>query len=164
MARTAPDPSAAFTDLAPRLQRAVARNIQAPECLIEDACQIAWSRWLVHRDEVAPGSMLGWLITTATREALRLLRQQARYVPLEARCEHEGKVVELPARTPGPDQVAELHDRLAEVRRLPVRQQTVIWMQGFGFQYREIAAQTGTTRRSVERQLLRARRKLSDSR
>lgn len=162
MASTHSDLSAAFTHLAPRLQRAVSRNVRGPESLIEEACQIAWSRWLVRQDDIAPGSMLGWLITTATREALHLLRQQARHVSLEARSEHEGQVVELPARTPGPEQVAEFHDRLAEVRRLPERQQTVVWMQGFGYQYREIAARTGTTRRSVERQLLRARRTLSD--
>jgi DNA-directed RNA polymerase specialized sigma24 family protein len=34
-------------------------------------------------------------------------------------------------------------------------------MQGLGYDYREIAAQTGSTRRTVERNLLRARQGLA---
>lgn len=154
---------ATYAELAPRLQRIVGRNVRAPEWLIEEACQTAWSRWLVHREGVAPGSTLGWLSTTAIREALYLLKLQKRHVSLDASTQQGGEVVELPIRTPGPEQLAEFRDRLAEVRRLPVRQQRVVWMKGFGYDYREIAAQTGSTRRTVDRQLWLARRKLSDS-
>ena len=152
----------AYAELAPKLQRSVGRNVRAPDCLIEEACQVAWSRWLVHQDEVAPGSMLGWLTTTAMREALRLLKLQSRHVSLDAPSPPEGQVVELPVRTPGPEQMVEFRDRLAEVRQLPVRQQTAVWMQSFGYDYREIAARTGSTRRTVERQLKQARRRLFD--
>lgn len=158
-----PPLEATYTQLAPRLQRIVGRNVRAPHCLIEDACQIAWGRWAVHRDEVAPGSMLGWLVTTATREALRLIRLQSRYVSLDTAVEEGGEVVEFPVRSPGPEQVAEFRDRLAEVRRLPVGQQRALWMQSFGYDYREIAARTGSSRRAVERHLWKARRKLSDA-
>ena len=156
-------PEATYARLAPRLERIVSSRVRAPDCLIEDACQIAWSRWLVHREHVAPGSVLGWLVTTATREAVRLARAQSRHVPLEAAGGGAGDVVEMPHRTPGPEQLAEFRERLAEVRRLPVRQQRAVWMQSFGFDYREIAAQTGSTRRSVERHLVKARQKLSDT-
>jgi RNA polymerase sigma factor (sigma-70 family) len=153
----------AYAELAPRLQRVVGRNVRAPEWLIEEACQTAWSRWLVHRDGIAPGSTLGWLATTAIREALRLLKLQSRHVSLDDPAQAGGQVVELPVRAPGPEQLAEFRDRLAEVRRLPVRQQTVVWMQGFGYDYREIAARTGSTRRTVDRQLSQARRRLFDA-
>jgi RNA polymerase sigma factor (sigma-70 family) len=152
-----------YARLAPRLHRIVGRNVQAPECLIEDACQIAWGRWVVHRDEVPPGSMLRWLATTATREALHLVRYQSRLVSLEAHLDKGGELVEFPVRNPGPDQVAEFRTRLAEVRRLPGRQQTAVWLQGFGFNYREIASRTGSTRRIVERDLMKARRALADA-
>jgi RNA polymerase sigma factor (sigma-70 family) len=159
--RNRPRPETTFSELAPRLQRIVARNVRAPEPLIEDACQIAWSRWVTHRDRVAPGSVLAWLATTATREALRLLRCESRQVPFSEQPGSGGQIINLPVRAPGPEQVVELRERLAEVRRLPVRQQTVLWMQGLGYDYREIAAHTGATRRTVERNLLRARRGLA---
>lgn len=152
----------AYAELAPKLQRSVGRNVRAPDWLIEEACQIAWSRWLVYQDQVAPGSMSGWLTTTATREALRLLKLQSRHVSLDAPSPPEGHVIELPVRSPGPEQLVELRDRLAEVRRLPVRQQAAVWMQSFGYDYREIAARTGSTRRTVERQLKQAREQLFD--
>lgn len=162
--RNRPAPETTFAELAPRLQRIVARNVRAPEPLIEDACQIAWSRWVTHRDRVAPGSVLGWLTTTATREALRLLRSESRHVPFSEQPGSGGQIINLPVRAPSLEQVVELRERLAEVRRLPVRQQTALWMQGLGYDYREIAAQTGATRRTVERNLLRARRGLEHPR
>jgi RNA polymerase sigma factor (sigma-70 family) len=161
--RNRPRPETTFAELAPRLERIVARNVRAPEPLIEDACQIAWSRWVMHRDRVAPGSVLAWLTTTATREALRLVRSEARHLPLSEQPESGGQLINLPVRVPGPEQVLEFRERLAEVRRLPVRQQTALWMQGLGYDYREIAAQTGSTRRTVERNLLRARQGLAHS-
>ena len=149
-----------FAELTPRLRRIVARNVRAPEALIEDACQIAWSRWVTHRDRVASSSLLAWLTTTATREALRLLRAESRHVLFGDQPGGGGQVIDLPIRTPGPEQVLEFRERLAEVRQLPVRQQTALWMHGLGYDYREIAAQTGSTRRTVERNLVRARRGL----
>lgn len=155
--RNRPRPETTYAELAPRLKLIVAHNVRAPEALIEDACQITWSRWVMHRDRVSPSSLLGWLATTAIREALRLVRQESRYVPLDDGAGSGGRVVGLPIRASDPEQLAEFRERLAEVRRLPVREQTALWMQGFGYDYREIAAQTGTSRRTVERNLLRAR-------
>jgi RNA polymerase sigma factor (sigma-70 family) len=157
-------PETTYAELAPRLQAIVAHNVRAPEALIEDACQIAWSQWVTHRDRVSPNSVLAWLATTAIREALRLVRLESRHVPLTEEREAGAKVINLPVRGPGPEQLVEFRERLAEVRRLPVRQQRALWMQSFGYDYREIAAQTGATRRSVERNLMRARRGLEQVR
>ena len=64
-------------------------------------------------------------------------------------------------RLPAPEQQLEMRERLAEIRALPVRQQRVVLLQGFGYEYDEIAAVTGESRRTVTRQLTRARRRLA---
>jgi len=52
------------------LQRAVARAVNAPPELIEDACQNAWAILLRRQPERA--SVFGWLYVVASREAFRL--------------------------------------------------------------------------------------------
>jgi RNA polymerase sigma factor (sigma-70 family) len=148
---------ATVRSLSPRLRWIVRRNLTAPEALIEDACQVAWSRWAALPAEARPGATLPWLVTTATRIALRMLRQERRTLPLEV----VGELAELPSSAGDPAALAELHDRLAELRRLPRRQQRIVWLQGAGFRYDEISAATGDSTRTVERQLLRARRRLA---
>jgi RNA polymerase sigma factor (sigma-70 family) len=49
---------------------------------------------------------------------------------------------------------------LSEVGRLPERQQRLVWMHAAGLTYVEMAGRTGESRRTVERQLLRAKGKL----
>ncbi len=146
-----------YRRLAPELERQVARLIRAPRPVIEEACQVAWARLVGAEQPLAARAVPGWLLTTAAREAVHALRAQRREVPLE----RDGEVIELPARDPGPDGIAELRGRLAEIRRLPVRQQRVVWLHGLGYEYSEIAERTGDSRRTVERQLLRAKRTLA---
>jgi RNA polymerase sigma factor (sigma-70 family) len=145
--------------LADRLRRLVRRQVNAPEALIEDACQVAWSRLLRDHARVPRGSALGWLTTTAGREALRSLNRQAREVPLDDPAESE-QLATLAARAAGPEQIAEWRDKLAEVRCLPDRQQKLVWLHATGQTYAEIGVGTGDTTRTVERQLLRARQRL----
>jgi RNA polymerase sigma-70 factor, ECF subfamily len=149
-----------YSELQPQLVRILATNLQAPDWVIEDACQTAWSSLLARRDAVRPGGELGWLSTTATRVTLRALRRERLATPLD----------ELPdpvslddrrAVAPGPEDGLELRERLAEIRRLPAREQRIVLLQGMGYDYLEIAAVTGDTRRTVARQLRRARRRLS---
>ena len=71
-----------YAELQPQLVRIVARQRAGAGGVIEDACQSAWGSLLVHRQAVAAGTELGWLSTTATREALRLLRSDRRSPPL----------------------------------------------------------------------------------
>jgi RNA polymerase sigma factor (sigma-70 family) len=161
-----PEPSSQPDELAvvyprlnPPLRRIVARNVTAPGAVIEEACQFAWSRWLDHRREIVPAATLGWLATTATRETLRLLRAQAHEISLDALGEQD-RVLALPERTPSPDQIVTFREQLAEIHQLPIRQQRMVWLHGLGFDYGEIAERTGDSRRTVERQLLRAKRTL----
>jgi DNA-directed RNA polymerase specialized sigma24 family protein len=54
--------------------------------------------------------------------------------------------------------LAEQRERLSSISLLPERQQRMLWLQGIGLSYADIAITTGCTTRTVERQLLRARR------
>ncbi|MCL2418074.1 MAG: RNA polymerase sigma factor [Conexibacteraceae bacterium] len=151
---------ALYAELAPQLVRIVATNLRAPDSVIDDACQSAWGALLVSRATVAPGSELRWLSTSATRVALRILRSQQRAVSLD----DVSALVRLddhrPAE-PGPERRLELRERLAEVRQLPVRQQRIVLLSGMGYDHVEIAAVTGDSRRTVHRQLNRARQRLA---
>jgi RNA polymerase sigma factor (sigma-70 family) len=138
--------------LARRLEQLVQRDVRAPDAVIEDACQIAWSRLLRHRDRVQRETVMSWLLRTAVREALRLSRRDRRELPLETTAEEE-----LPRTQASPVHLAECRERLAELGRLPERQQRAVWLHAIGLNYGEIAVYEGCTARTVERQLLRAR-------
>jgi RNA polymerase sigma factor (sigma-70 family) len=145
--------------LAPRLRLIVRSNVRAPEPVIEDACQVAWSQLVRHSEHVRRDTALAWLTTTAVREAFKQSRRDRRELSLDAELERAG---ELPggSEAPGPAEVVELRERLGQVRRLPERQQRLVWMHAAGLTYVEIADRTGDTRRTVERQLLRAKGRL----
>ncbi|HEX4279439.1 MAG TPA: sigma factor-like helix-turn-helix DNA-binding protein, partial [Solirubrobacteraceae bacterium] len=66
------------------------------------------------------------------------------------------------ARTPTPEKLFEQRQRLNDVSLLPVRQQRLLWLHAFGLTYVEIAAHEHCSRRTVERQLLRARARLRE--
>jgi RNA polymerase sigma factor (sigma-70 family) len=148
-----------YLSLSPRLERIVRMDVRAPRPLIEDACQIAWGQLVRHRHNVRRESALSWLAKTAIHEAFGLLRRQSKYHSLEAAVEHQGEGVVVP-RAPAADETWELRDRLERITALSERQQQMLWLQGLGYSYREIAATTGCTVRTVERQILRAKRKM----
>lgn len=145
-----------YSELSERLQRIVRRGVRAPEPVIEDACQFAWTRLVDHRDRVRRATTLPWLIQTARHEAFRIVRREGRDHSLEATIETLG---EAPLRgvVPGPDDLAAARERLAQLEGLPARQQRLIWLHGVGFTYAEMARHTGDTTRTIERQLLRAK-------
>lgn len=138
-----------YSLLARRLEQLVRRDVRAPDVVIEDACQVAWSRLLHHRDRVHNETVMSWLVRTAVHEALRLLRRDRRELPLEAATGQ--------ASSGTPAQIIECRERLAELTRLPERQQRAVWLHALGLNYAEIAVHEGCTTRTVERQLLRAR-------
>lgn len=147
-----------YAGQAGRVRRLVRTGVRAAEPVIDDACQTAWTRLVCHRARVCPDAAVSWLVTTALREAFRLTRCTARELSLEELLEQAG---ELPtAQTPPLEETAELRARLDTVRLLPERQQRLVWLQGLGFSYPEITARTGATSRTIDRQLVRARRRL----
>jgi RNA polymerase sigma factor (sigma-70 family) len=143
--------------LAARLERIVRSEVRACDAVIDDACQMAWLQLLRHGGQVRTSSVLSWLSTTAVHEALRLLRRDGRDVSLELASEEAPALIET-AVAPGPEEAHELRERLDSLRRLPERQQRMLWLHGIGLSYADIADSTGCTLRTVERQLLRAKR------
>ncbi len=77
-----------------------------------------------------------------------------------------GAEVRLDAAAPGGEladrAIERLHHR-AELAALPARQRRLLALQAFGLSYAEIAGREGCTPRTVERQLLRAKRALRDA-
>src|SRR5947209_2555235 len=158
-----------------RLRRVVRVDARAPEEVVEDACQHAWSSVLAHRERVDASSAFWWLAATAVHEAWRLAEpREACPWPAEDAWSGEGwsatrcrtragdaraatpLVLAVPARTP--PEIVELRDRLRQIRRLPMRQQRLLWLHAIGLSYAEMARHERMTLRTVERQLLRGKR------
>jgi RNA polymerase sigma factor (sigma-70 family) len=144
--------------LAGRLERIVRLDVRAPDAVIEDACQFAWSRLVRHAHRVRRESALSWLAKTATHEALKLIRREDRELSLDDAGALEPWM--LHSRTLGPHELAEHRERLAVVAALPDRQRRMVWLRAAGLSYNDISAREGCTVRTVERQLVRAKRTL----
>lgn len=155
----APDIGELYAALSKRLEHIVRSDVRAPEPVIEDACQFAWSKLIYHCNRVRREAVLSWLATTAVREAVKLNRRDGRELSLDAAVESAGEPL-LRLDAPRTDELVEHHDRLAQLRCLPERQQRLLWLHAIGFTYGEMASYTGCTPRTVERQLLRAKRRL----
>ncbi|MGH2857901.1 MAG: RNA polymerase sigma factor [Solirubrobacteraceae bacterium] len=147
---------------AAQLLRVVGRGVRAPEPVIEDACQAAWGRLLDRRDRVRRDAVASWLVVTAVHEACRLVRRAGREVSLDQLLD-EFDPFPWVAAGPAPDETLDHRARLHALRSLPERQRRLVWLQGIGLSYAEMALQTGATVRTVERQLLRARRRLAEA-
>ena len=138
-----------------RVRRLVRLGVQAPDAVVEDACQVAWMRLVHHRARVHRETATRWLVRVAVNEALKLLRRGTRDVSLDALADEAGEPT-----LSSPDLIEELAERrarLEEIGDLPARQQRLLWLQMFGFSYAEMAGETGDSSRTVQRQLLRAK-------
>jgi RNA polymerase sigma factor (sigma-70 family) len=149
-----------YADLAVQLRQIVRSSVRAPDAVIDDACQIAWSRLLRRWGKVRREAALPWLVRTASRAALRSLQRSARELSLEALCDAGCEPTPVTVHPAAPDEIAQLRARLDELRGLPERQQQLLWLQGLGLSYLEMADYTHATKRTVERQLMRAKRTL----
>jgi RNA polymerase sigma factor (sigma-70 family) len=141
------------------LERIVRRDVTAPTVVIEDACQTAWVRLVRHAQRIEPDGVRGWLATTAVREAVRLWRRDQRETPLDGQLDEDGEVM-VSAPAPSTEELAEWREQIALVGGLSYRQRRVLWLKAWGLSYEEIAAESGLTVRTVERQLYRARTRL----
>jgi len=144
-----------YGDEALRVRKLVrAQVVMASPALVEDACQVAWCRLLIHRSRVRRESARAWLVQVAVHEVLKALARERR----ELGCDVAPAMLPTPAPI---EDLVELRVRLDSVRALPDRQRRLVWLQGLGLSYREMAGETGMTRRTVERQLMRARSSLA---
>jgi RNA polymerase sigma factor (sigma-70 family) len=153
------DVGAVYASNAAKVRRLVRHYVRAPEPVIEDACQTAWTRLVRDRARVRPDTAVAWLVTTAIREAIRLTRRAGRELFLEDLLDDAGELEELDGLS-ATEEVVECRLRLEALRLLPDRQQRFVWMQALGWSYTEMAEVTGATPRTIDRQLSRARRTL----
>jgi RNA polymerase sigma factor (sigma-70 family) len=152
--------AALYAQQARLVQRQVARRVNAPAAVIEDACQTAWERLCTHADvdPDTPGA-IKWLVITAMREAWR--RAGGREIPTDP-IDLGEPISDAPSpleQTIAHEDSDELRDRL---RTLTDRQRQFLALQAAGLTYAEIAERTATTLRTVERQILRGRHKLTE--
>jgi DNA-directed RNA polymerase specialized sigma24 family protein len=148
-----------YRSLASQLARIVKLDTEAPDPVVEDACQTAWDRLIGEAPAPRRECALSWLVTTAVREANRLAHRDDREPPVSeagaALMTRDHGVAAAPC-----DDVVQRREQLTLVRHLPERQQRLLWLQALGLSYDEMAVYTGCTRRTVERQLLRGRQRL----
>jgi RNA polymerase sigma factor (sigma-70 family) len=157
------NPAALFDAYHDGLCASVRRVVTTSDANIEDACMFAWAA-LLDRELEYPDAVCGWLYTVAVREAIKLARRSRGTVAIPER--ENGEVLE-PADPRDPIRTREaLIDAAAVVRAagLTGRQARILGLQVLGFSYQEIAAvHTGDSQRTVERQILGARRKLTNA-
>jgi RNA polymerase sigma factor (sigma-70 family) len=151
-----------YGSLAGRLKQIVRLDVRASDAVIEDACQFAWCRLLHHSHRVHRETVMAWLARTAVHEAFKLVRRDRRELSLNAALE-DGEELALAIDPTTPQEMLEQRERIRAIRGLPERQRRVIWLQAFGLTYAEMAAHEGCTRRTVDRQLVRARQAIHDA-
>ena len=144
-----------YRALAATLERTVRGQVGAPREVIEDACHHAWTQLINHGDAVNRDAAFSWLATTAVRHAWKLDRRERRELSLEATADTLGELP-VPSPAPSPSERLEFRERLGHLAELPERQRRFIWLQAAGLTYIEMAAYTGDTVRTVDRQIARA--------
>ena len=161
-ATAASDTAALFSRYDRKLRDRVSAVVNTSQVNIEDACMFAWVQLLRYElDEV--DAAYSWLTTVAIREAIKLDRADRRTRPLPV--DERGAVIEpIDPR----DQLAarDLLDHAAAVIQhagLTSRQLEIISLQAWGLTYEQISARTGNSRRTVDRELVRARAKLAEA-
>jgi RNA polymerase sigma factor (sigma-70 family) len=137
----------------------VCSEVTAPDAVIDDACQFAWVRLLHHCNRVGRERAVSWLITTALHEVFKLVRRDGHDLSLEQLLE-EGGELRINRTACAPEETVGARLRLELLRELPERQERLMWLQGLGFSYPEMAGEAEMTVRTVERQLMKARRSI----
>jgi RNA polymerase sigma factor (sigma-70 family) len=156
--------AALYARYAGSVQRLVSRRASVPWPVIEDACQSAWAR-LCSRDDVdvEASRVVRWLVVVAVREAWRYT-ERGRELPVGGWLTDISAAGELPepsGRFADPLIVALARDDLRRrLLSLTPREREFLGLQVAGLGYTEIAARLGVTARTVERQIVRGRRKL----
>jgi RNA polymerase sigma factor (sigma-70 family) len=152
------DETELYAVYAAQLRRIVAHQVRTSSANIDDACAFAWLQMLRYQ----PGreTLLGWLVKTGTREAVRLDRRARRdEVFADGVDETHGVVPSIEVRL----EVLAAREAITSAR-LRQREADLLGAHVAGYSYVEIADANGITVRTVERQLLRAKRRLRHAR
>jgi RNA polymerase sigma factor (sigma-70 family) len=165
---TQPDRYAAvarfYCEHAAELVRLVAQDL-GDRVRAEDGCQAAWTALLSDAQIPLDRRGIAWLRTVARRAGHRAARErECPAGPLTGGGEGEWELAEPCGALRGPltrvldDETRE--EAWRRLRTLTARERRLVGLQALGLSYGEIAALTGDSLRTVERQVLRARRKL----
>jgi RNA polymerase sigma factor (sigma-70 family) len=151
-----------------RLLRAVARAVNAPPELVEDACQTAWTALL--RCDVERATVFSWLRVVAINEARRQCARTRNEIPAGpfltadrsglAPGEHPEPAGD---RRDVPDQVIariKHTERLEDLARLKPHDRRALYLKGLGYGYREIMQITGASQTAVSRRITEGRHAL----
>ncbi len=144
----------------------VARRAHTDRATVEDACQTAWAQLCAHPEvDLRIAGTISWLAVTATREAWKLQHRPPRPAGAIGEPENASELPE-PAGS-GENDPLELaidhehhHERRELLLSLTARERRFLGLQATGLSYAAISQLTNATPRTVERQILRARRKL----
>jgi RNA polymerase sigma factor (sigma-70 family) len=126
------------------LVRAVARGFRLTESDVDDIGQNVWMLLLEHVDRIRePRALPAWLITTARRESLRLIRQERRSIPVDPHA-HASETEsatddDIDANLMRLEEVVVLRQGLAELP--PIQRDLLLLLSSEGMpSYREISA------------------------
>jgi RNA polymerase sigma factor (sigma-70 family) len=143
-----------------KLVSATVRSFRLQEADARDAVQMTWLRLAENADRVqSPGRLGGWLVTTARRECLHILRQAKHGSNLIDGHGHVDEILPLP-----PTNVHAWEQRHEVLRLLdclsPLRRQ-VMALTLDGYTPAEIASKLEIAPETVRSRLIRARRTLA---
>jgi RNA polymerase sigma factor (sigma-70 family) len=142
------------------VRRIVSRAVNRSTMFVEDACQYAWTQLLTHTyiDPTVP-STRSWVIHVAIHAVYRQCAITARET------HHAPGDQDLPveADLPLDERVLELVSAEQLLQGLTARERRFVGLQAAGLHYDEIASLEGVSLRTVERQLMRGKRKLRDA-
>lgn len=145
------------------LRRAVARVVRAPDELIEDACQTAWT--ILLRNQPERDSIFGWLRVVAIHEAYRLAALDRRETRGEREGSDEADWTDAIADSRSLDDAIEALEALRALAALPERQRADLTLKVAGYSYQEIAGLTGKrTYTNVNKSLAKARTRIRRAR
>ena len=141
------------------LHRAVARAVNAPRELIEDACQTAWA--ILLRTQPDRYAIFAWLRVVAIHEAYRLAAIERRTTRLASpRADHRDDE-DLIADPHTLDDALEALEALRALAALPGRQRLDLTLKVAGYTYEEIRILTGgRTFTNVNKSLVKARARI----
>lgn len=133
---------------------AVARSHGLHDADSGDVVQTTWLRLVESIDTVRDaGAVRVWLVTTARRESLRVVRLRGRALPVARPAEPSAAGALGPSAEPAPDRVVLDRDRLGRVgtalQELPVRCRTLLRLYALAPTYKELAAALGIPLGSV---------------
>lgn len=144
------------------LRRRVRSLVDTSDANVEDACMFAWTQFLSHELDNTQAAH-SWLTTVAIRQAVRLERRSRRDLQIVVAAEDGNEDLE-PVDPRDELRLRQLLADAGEVIRgakLSERQAQVLGMQVVGYTYDEMSKRTGDSRRTIERQILTARRRLA---